>query len=153
MTGSPKRKGMVLVGVIFLMAMILGLLSILTLSAGQLYRQQRNEQVRSVARAMADSGAAYVRARVLKDGAGPRAADAETRPDAATSLPASQPADTIELDTKGLLPSWMTGSLTVAFLTDEGRPLYRVTARVQSAAYDAEESVDIEPRTKRIEGK
>jgi hypothetical protein len=138
MTSSPKRKGMVLVGVIFLMAMILGLLSILTLSAGQLYRQQRNEQVRSVARAMADSGATYVHARVLKG---------------ATAPSASQPADTIELDTKGLLPSWMTGSLTVAFLTDDSRALYRVTARVQSAAYDAEESVDIEPRPKRIEGK
>ncbi len=119
------RKGVILIGVVFLMAIVLGLLSILMLSGAQLYRAQKVDRMRSVARAMADSGAAYTRSHFR-------------------ATPTSLPAEFIELDSKPLLPPNLNGSLTLTFLTVRDRPIGRVTAHVFSASSEMENSLDVD---------
>ncbi len=124
MKHAPRRKGIILVGVVFLMAIVMGLLSLLALSGGRLYRDQKADYLRSMARAMVDSGAAYVRTHHQQ-------------------FATSRPAASLELDATQLLPTTVTGSLTISFPPADGHPACRVTAHVASASCQATDSLDI----------
>ncbi len=122
---ASRRKGIILVGVVVLMGIVLGLISVLALMAGHGYRHQRNERNRAVARAMVDSGAAYARAHFQP-------------------VPASMPAEPIELDVRALLPDRMQGSLSLAFAVRGGRPTCRITARVDTGGPEATDALDFD---------
>jgi hypothetical protein len=119
------QKGVMLLAVVLLMSVVTGLLSVLALNSAQLYRQRRLDRVHSVARALADSGAAYARARLR-------------------AVPATLPGAPIELEVKELLPVPMTGSLVLAFPESPDHRVCHVTARAALGNREAEEEIDVD---------
>jgi len=114
----------VLLVVVVLTTIVVGLVSILALHSAQLYRQRRADSVRSVARALAASGAAYARSHL-------------------NPVPASVPTS-IELEVASLLPKGTTGSLVLAFPVIDGEPVCRVTAKADMGGYQAMDEIDLE---------
>jgi len=122
-----RRRGVTLALVVMVMAVVGGMLTLLATCAAQRYRDRQAERVRLVARALADSAAAYAR----------------TQLDTWSHTPPDEP---VRLDVKALLPPEMTGSATVAVVTIDKRRLCRVSTRVSRGAYAATDEIHLDMR-------
>lgn len=133
MRRNPRRRGVILAGVVLLMAIVLGLLSVLMLASGQISRQRKTDQLRALARALVDSGAGYARARF-------------------NPTPATLPAEAVNLEVAPLLPNNVRGSLTLSFSSGVGNPTCRVEARTESGTLEAQDSLVIDLSREGVSG-
>jgi type II secretory pathway pseudopilin PulG len=118
------RRGVMLVLVIVAIAMVAGLLSMIAASTAHRFRARRAEQIRLVARTIADSAAAYVDAHRAEWVSAP-------------------PPDTVELDVADLLPAKMTGWATLDFHILDGRTTCHVTAQAGQGIHTSTVQFDL----------
>ena len=104
-----RQRGMLFILTLVVMTLVAGLLTLIAASSARFYRQRQADRVRGVARSIADSAAAYVRA---QDWTGP---------------PSPEP---IALDMQAIVPPPLKGSATLTFLTRDGRRLCHIRAHV-----------------------
>ena len=130
MKRDTQRRGVMLTISVITMALVAGLIALLAVNAGQIYRQRRAEQLRLLAQEAIDSAVAYADQH--------RAEWARSTPD-----------KPIELDMRAALPANISGTATLGFETAGGSRVCRITAQVSSAAWNAvrEATVTIAPAT------
>lgn len=112
-----RRRGAALVMTLTVMTLAVGLLAAMSVHLRHLHETHRADELRIVARAAADSAVAYLQAH---------------RGEWATTMPA----EPLALDVQALLPSGVTGSVTLSFETTQQGPTCRVTARVAKGAVE-----------------
>ena len=117
-----RQRGMLFIVTVAVMALVAGLLTMMTAYSVRFYRQRQADRVRGVARSIADSAAAYVRA---QDWAGP------TSP------------EPVALDVQAIVPPPLKGSATLTFLTRDGRRLCRIRAHVTLGVVGRIDEIDI----------
>jgi len=123
--GSQPRRGVTLLMVIFLMTIFGGLIMMLAFNRSYYYRSRQVNRVRSVARAVADSAAEYVRVH-------------------ADQWKVDLPAEPIDLDVDELLLPKMTGSARLSLVGEGDRRTCRVTARVARGVVAVVDEIEIE---------
>ena len=123
------RRGVTLAMVAMVMGLAAGVVALLAMYSAQAYRNRQGERVVRVTRTLIHSGVAYAQAH-------------------AAAWRADPPTEPITLDVTELVPPRMTGRLTLSFVTIEGRPHCRISARTQCGAAGAadEEEIPLEPQ-------
>ena len=122
--GRGQRRGVALMLVVVLMTIMTGLLTLLAAEAARMYRQRQADGARHVARALADSAAAYARVHI----------------DEWSETP---PAEPLVLDVGELLPPKVTGSATLSFPTIDGHVICRISTHAQWSRLVASDELDL----------
>jgi type II secretory pathway pseudopilin PulG len=120
-----SRRGLILVLVIVVTALIGGGLAVLTAWAAEGYRTRQADRARLTARALTDSAAAYARAHLE---------EWSTR----------APTQPVTLDVSALLLPNMTGSATITFETIDGRAVCHATGAAQVGPSTAMDEIDLD---------
>lgn len=122
---NRHRRGLMLLLAVISIAMVMLLLSSLTVFAASRYREEQAARARCTARAVSPSVAAYARERL---------AEWSTHP----------PASPVEVDIRGLLTPELSGSATISVVTDQGRMLCRARVEVSRGPAVIVDEFDIE---------
>ena len=123
--GTHHRRGTLLIWVLITTAALGGLLTLLATCGAHRYREREAERVRLVARAIADSVAAYAFVH---------------RHDGSATLPV----EPMPIDVRELVPPKMEASATISPASVAGRRVYHVSVRVDRGAYSAGDEREIE---------
>lgn len=119
-----NRRAVVLVQVLAGLAVLAGLLVLLTHLAAQHHRDHKAERVRIAAAALAESGVAYVSAHAGK-------------------LDLPDDGSPLEMDAAAITPEGMTASLNVVRVEEDGKPVLRVRGIATSGAYSAVKDITL----------
>ena len=117
-----RQRGMLFILTLVVMTLVAGLLTLIAAYSAQFYRQRQADRVRGVARSIADSAAAHVRA---QDWTGP------------------MPPEPVSLDVQALVPPSLKGSVTLTFLTRDGHRLCRIRAHATMGVVGRIDEIDI----------
>jgi type II secretory pathway pseudopilin PulG len=119
---TRTRRAFGLIVVLVAMAMVAGLVAVLSMRMSSTLRLHRVERARSVAQALADSAAAYARV---------HRAEWVVRP----------PAQPIQLDVKQLLPDGFTGSAVLSFETATEGHICHIQTRAGQGKFEASDEL------------
>lgn len=125
-----RRRGIVLLLAVLLIAVVTGLLSVLALNTAALHRQRQADRVRAAVQSMTESARAYALMHQPADSA------------------STTDASPIDLDMSALLSAHMTGSAQLTFVTIEDRSICRITARAAlgNQAFESTSAFEYPPR-------
>jgi hypothetical protein len=121
---SAHRRGVIMIVVVLVMAVVGGMTAVLAACGSQRYQDRQIARLRMVARSITDSGAAYARAH--RD-----------------TWAGEPPANPILLDVTGLLPPQMDGTATLEVVTVGGRRVCRITSHVELVRFTATNELEL----------
>jgi len=119
-----KRSGVALAFAVIVMGVMAWLLAGLVLFSAAHNRDLRAERVRSVARAVMDSSAAYAQANI-------------------PAWTSESPAEPVVLDIRPLLPPQMSGFAGLAVVTVDEKKLCRITTSVSCGPYVVADELEL----------
>jgi hypothetical protein len=121
---NRKRSGVVLVGVLAVMGLIAGVMTVLAHSSIGLHESRKHAAIERAACLMAESGVAYTKAHE-------------------EAWRAAVPTTPVLPDVRTILPPRMTGKLEISVEQTDGGVLCRIKSRVEQKGFAVTETRDV----------